>query len=117
MSKRNNLHSFTLWPKASDHVANTKRGKKSQMVSKAIEWFNKPQDFIVKDYEYQSTAGGEGWPGDQEPGVRTYQRKIRTLDLSELVEANEQLPFLLGRTESNSGTRLVPYSGVFKFLE
>ena len=91
MSKRNNLHSFTLWPKASDHVANTKRGKKSQMVSKAIEWFNKPQDFIVKDYEYQSTAGGEGWPGDQEPGIRTYQRKIRTLDLSELVEANEQL--------------------------
>jgi|TARA_R110002110_G_scaffold314603_1_gene527743 hypothetical protein len=85
------LHSFTLWPKAAEYVRNTRRGKKSQMVSRSIEWFNKPQDFIVKEYSYESTAGGEGWPGDLAPGTKTYTRKIRALDLSELVEANEQL--------------------------
>lgn len=82
MSKRNNLHSFTLWPNASNHVHNTQKGKKSQMVSKAIEWYNKPRDFIIKEYEYESSLDEE---------VKTYTRNIRLLDLSDLVEANDQL--------------------------
>jgi len=39
---RNNLHSFTLWPKASDIVSKIKRGRKSQFVSKAIIWYDTP---------------------------------------------------------------------------
>lgn len=39
---RNNLHSFTLWPKASDIVSKIKRGRKSQFVSKAVIWFDTP---------------------------------------------------------------------------
>jgi hypothetical protein len=39
---RNNLHSFTLWPKASDIVSKIKRGRKSQFVSKAIVWYDTP---------------------------------------------------------------------------
>jgi len=82
MSKRNNLHSFTLWPKASNHVHNCRRGKKSQMVSKAIEWYNKPREFIIREHEYHSKMDDE---------VKTYTRKIRLIDLSDLVEANDQL--------------------------
>jgi len=41
---RNNLHSFTLWPQASDIVSNTQHGRKSLMVSKAIIWFSKPRE-------------------------------------------------------------------------
>jgi hypothetical protein len=37
---RNNLHSFTLWPNASDIVSKIKRGRKSQFVSKAIVWYD-----------------------------------------------------------------------------
>ena len=95
MSKRNNLHSFTLWPAASNHVHNTKRGKKSQMVSKAIEWYNKPREFIVKEYEYETTMqpydSVDGGHVEVEPGIKTYQQKIRLLDLSDLLEGNEQL--------------------------
>jgi SepF-like predicted cell division protein (DUF552 family) len=83
------LHSFTLWPKAAEHVRNTRRGKKSQMVSKAIEWFNKPQDFILKEYSYE--IGANEAEDRSEAEVRKYTRKIRCLDLSDLVEANEQL--------------------------
>jgi len=39
---RNNLHSFTLWPKASDIVSKIKRGRKSQFVSKAVIWYDTP---------------------------------------------------------------------------
>ncbi len=39
---RNNLHSFTLWPKASEIVSKIKRGRKSQFVSKAIIWYDTP---------------------------------------------------------------------------
>lgn len=39
---RNNLHSFTLWPKASDIVSKIKLGRKSQFVSKAVIWFDTP---------------------------------------------------------------------------
>ena len=39
---RNNLHSFTLWPTASDIVSKIKRGRKSQFVSKAIVWYDTP---------------------------------------------------------------------------
>lgn len=46
---RNNLHSFTLWPQASEIVSNTQRGRKSQMVSKAIIWFSTPREVIVED--------------------------------------------------------------------
>ena len=47
--KRNNLHSFTLWPEASDIVSDTQYGRKSQLVSKAIIWFSKPREVIVDD--------------------------------------------------------------------
>ena len=39
---RNNLHSFTLWPKSSEIVSRIKRGRKSQFVSKAIIWYDTP---------------------------------------------------------------------------
>ena len=39
---RNNLHSFTLWPKASDIVSKIKRGRKSEFVSKAVIWYDMP---------------------------------------------------------------------------
>jgi len=39
---RNNLHSFTLWPKASEIVQRIKPGRKSQFVSKAIIWYDSP---------------------------------------------------------------------------
>jgi hypothetical protein len=39
---RNNLHSFTLWPKSSEIVRKIKRGRKSQFVSKAIIWYDSP---------------------------------------------------------------------------
>ena len=42
--KRNNLHSFTLWPQASEIVSNTQNGRKSMMVSKAIIWFSVPRE-------------------------------------------------------------------------
>ena len=42
MKRRNNLHSFTLWPKASDIVSKIKQGRKSQFVSKAIIWYDTP---------------------------------------------------------------------------
>jgi len=88
MSKRNNLHSFTLWPKSSAIVEGIKSGKKSQFVSKAIAWYSGEREFIIKEYTYESTLEGvEGLT----PGTRTYERNIRLLDLSELVEANEQL--------------------------
>ncbi len=38
--KRNNCHSFRLWPKASDIVSKLKRGRKSQFVSKAVIWYD-----------------------------------------------------------------------------
>lgn len=93
MSRRNNLHSFTLWPKASDYVSKVRRGKKSQMVSKAIEWYNEPREFILKEYEYESTVedGEVGGRIGLEPGTRKYTRNIRMIDLSEFVEANENL--------------------------
>jgi len=40
--KRNNLHSFTLWPKSSEIVQRIRHGRKSQFVSKAIIWFDSP---------------------------------------------------------------------------
>lgn len=40
---RNNLHSFTLWPKSSEIVRKIKRGRKSQFVSKAIIWYDSPK--------------------------------------------------------------------------
>jgi|TARA_R110002124_G_scaffold213183_1_gene379343 hypothetical protein len=49
MMPRNNLHSFTLWPQASDIVSDTQHGRKSQLVSKAIIWFSTPREVIVED--------------------------------------------------------------------
>lgn len=40
---RNNLHSFTLWPKASEIVSKIKQGRKSQFVSKAVIWYDTPK--------------------------------------------------------------------------
>ena len=51
MSKRNNLHSFTLWPKASAIVSKIKRGRKSQFVSKAIIWFDTPQGELARELD------------------------------------------------------------------
>lgn len=51
MKKRNNLHSFTLWPKASDIVSKIKRGRKSQFVSRAIVWFDSPEGDRFRAHE------------------------------------------------------------------
>ena len=48
---RNNLHSFTLWPKASDIVSKIKRGRKSQFVSKAVIWFDSPEAERVRSHQ------------------------------------------------------------------
>ena len=51
MSKRNNLHSFTLWPKSSEIVGRIKRGRKSQFVSKAIIWYDSPAGEQAKAHQ------------------------------------------------------------------
>lgn len=79
MSKRNHLHSFTLWPKSSMIVDSVKNGKKSQYVSRAIAWYAQPREFIVREFEFDDDSG------------RTYSRNVKLLDLSDLVEANAQL--------------------------
>jgi len=48
---RNNLHSFTLWPKASEIVTKVKRGRKSQFVSKAIIWYDSPAGEQAKAHQ------------------------------------------------------------------
>lgn len=48
---RNNLHSFTLWPTASDIVSKIKRGRKSQFVSKAIVWYDTPAAEQVRAHQ------------------------------------------------------------------
>lgn len=45
---RNNLHSFTLWPTASNIVSKIKQGRKSQYVSKAIVWYDMPERESVR---------------------------------------------------------------------
>jgi len=53
---RNNLHSFTLWPKASDIVSKIKRGRKSQFVSKAIIWYDTPPGELARKMEARIEA-------------------------------------------------------------
>lgn len=53
---RNNLHSFTLWPKASDIVSKIKRGRKSQFVSKAIIWYDTPPGELARKMETRIQA-------------------------------------------------------------
>ena len=48
---RNNLHSFTLWPKASDIVSKVKRGRKSEFVSKAVIWFDTPKGEQARNHQ------------------------------------------------------------------
>jgi len=54
--KRNNLHSFTLWPKASEIVSKIKRGRKSQFVSKAIIWYDTPPGELSRKMEARIEA-------------------------------------------------------------
>ena len=56
---RNNLHSFTLWPKASDTVSKIKRGRKSQFVSKAIIWYDTPPGELSRKMEARIEAHEE----------------------------------------------------------
>ena len=56
---RNNLHSFTLWPKASDIVTKIKRGRKSQFVSKAIIWYDTPPGELSRKMEARIEAHEE----------------------------------------------------------
>lgn len=53
---RNNLHSFTLWPKASEIVQRIKRGRKSQFVSKAIIWYDTPPGELSRKMEARIEA-------------------------------------------------------------
>ena len=48
---RNNLHSFTLWPKSSEIVRKIKRGRKSQFVSKAIIWYDTPAGEQARNHQ------------------------------------------------------------------
>ena len=54
--RRNSLHSFTLWPKASDIVSRIKDGRKSQFVSKAIIWFDTPAGELARKMEIRIEA-------------------------------------------------------------
>jgi hypothetical protein len=56
---RNNLHSFTLWPKSSDIVSKIKRGRKSQFVSKAIIWYDTPPGELSRKMEARIEAHQE----------------------------------------------------------
>lgn len=53
---RNNLHSFTLWPKASEIVSKIKRGRKSQFVSKAVIWYDTPPGELARKMEARIEA-------------------------------------------------------------
>ena len=57
--KRNNLHSFTLWPKSSEIVRKIKRGRKSQFVSKAIIWYDTPPGELSRKMEARIQAHEE----------------------------------------------------------
>lgn len=48
---RNNLHSFTLWPKASEIVSKVKRGRKSEYVSKAVIWYDTPKGEQARNHQ------------------------------------------------------------------
>lgn len=48
---RNNLHSFTLWPKASEIVSKIKRGRKSEFVSKAVIWYDTPKGQQARNHQ------------------------------------------------------------------
>jgi hypothetical protein len=48
---RNNLHSFTLWPKASEIVSKVKRGRKSEFVSKAVIWYDTPSGEQARNHQ------------------------------------------------------------------
>ena len=48
---RNNLHSFTLWPKASEIVSKVKRGRKSEFVSKAVIWYDTPKGEQARNHQ------------------------------------------------------------------
>tara|TARA_B100000214_G_scaffold234291_1_gene171199 strand:- start:1394 stop:1750 length:357 start_codon:yes stop_codon:yes gene_type:complete len=91
--KRNNLHSFTLYPEASDHVQNIKRGRKSAYVSQAIIWYSKPREFVFKEEEYYSNFNDEKL-GITE-GVRTYQNRLEVYNISNLVAARDKLQTLV----------------------
>ena len=56
---RNNLHSFTLWPKSSEIVRKIKRGRKSQFVSKAIIWYDTPPGELSRKMEARIEAHQE----------------------------------------------------------
>jgi len=56
---RNNLHSFTLWPKSSEIVQRIKRGRKSQFVSKAIIWYDTPPGDLSRKMEARIEAHEE----------------------------------------------------------
>ena len=53
---RNNLHSFTLWPKASNIVSKIKRGRKSEFVSKAVIWYDTPPGELARKMEARIEA-------------------------------------------------------------
>ena len=53
---RNNLHSFTLWLKASDIVSKIKRGRKSEFVSKAVIWYDTPPGELARKMETRIEA-------------------------------------------------------------
>tara|TARA_Y100001934_G_scaffold279988_1_gene385400 strand:+ start:686 stop:1006 length:321 start_codon:yes stop_codon:yes gene_type:complete len=54
--RRNNLHSFTLWPKSSDIVSRIKDGRKSEFVSKAIIWYDTPPGELSRKMEARIEA-------------------------------------------------------------
>ena len=56
---RNNLHSFTLWPKSSEIVRKIKSGRKSQFVSKAIIWYDTPPGELSRKMEARIEAHQE----------------------------------------------------------
>jgi len=56
---RNNLHSFTLWPKASEIVSKIKRGRKSEFVSKAVIWYDTPPGELSRKMEARIEAHEE----------------------------------------------------------
>jgi len=51
MSRRNSLHSFTLWPRASEIVSKVKRGRKSEFVSKAVIWYDTPKAQQARNHQ------------------------------------------------------------------
>lgn len=105
MSKRNHLHSFTLDPGASEFIHKIRKGDKSKLVSKAIQWYSKPREFIFAEVEYVSEDGEE----------KITKFMTKELDLRELLEQQDNLMEKMNKLGADRDKYKELYNNRFKF--